>query len=123
MAVHNRGYYREQRQKHINRKKRIIKEQNDYWSYTHDGELSKGKIHCGCPLCRCKTNNKHRKVYWQSSKMWKHSDLQKIESMNAAVADYECERDSYEALQSDVSADWNWLDPYIEYLMGDIIIN
>lgn len=22
-----------------------------YWSYKHEGQLSKGKIHCSCPLC------------------------------------------------------------------------
>ena len=54
MAIRSRGYYREQRQKHIERKKRIIKELGDYWRIPHDGMLSKGKIHCSCPMCRGK---------------------------------------------------------------------
>lgn len=54
MATHNRGYYREQRNKHIQRKKRIVRELGGYWHYPHDGMFSKGKIHCSCPLCRGK---------------------------------------------------------------------
>lgn len=102
MALHNRRYYRIQRQKHINRKKRIIKEQNNYWHYKHEGVLNKGKIHCGCGMCRSKTNNKgkHRLIHgnYSPSKNWKHSDKQKIESMNAAIADYEREITEIEAL-------------------------
>jgi len=90
MNARNRGYYRQERRKHINRKKRIIHQLNDYWYYKYEGCLNKGKIHCSCPLCRCKTNNKHRVVYWQKrSKMWKHSDQQKIDAMNAETRDYE----------------------------------
>lgn len=44
-------YQRYQRYRHINRKKRIIHDQNDYWKYKFEGELSKGKIHCSCWLC------------------------------------------------------------------------
>lgn len=102
MALHNRRYYRIQRQKHINRKKRIIKEQNDYWHYEHEGVLSKGKIHCGCGMCRSKTNNKgkHRLIHgnYAPSKNWKHSDRQKLESMSAAMADYEREIAGIESL-------------------------
>lgn len=49
------GYYRAQRKKAINRKKRIIRDQHNYWNVRFDGELSKGKIHCSCPLCRRKS--------------------------------------------------------------------
>lgn len=61
------AYRRHQRHAHINRKKRIIKEQNDYWRYKYDGDLDKGKIHCSCPLCRHKsrdeaTHSTHQKV-------------------------------------------------------------
>lgn len=53
----DRAYYRYQRRKHIERKKKIIKRvsgvgNDPYWIYKHEGELSKGKIHCSCPLCR-----------------------------------------------------------------------
>jgi len=49
------GYYRYQRKKHINRKKRIIHKMNDYWYYKYEGKLSKGKIHCSCWKCRRKS--------------------------------------------------------------------
>lgn len=57
MAVkRGRAYTRYQRNRHINRKKRIIHKQNDYWFYKYDGILSKGKIHCSCWLCRLKSS-------------------------------------------------------------------
>lgn len=63
MANHNRGYYRRVRKQHINRKKRIIHKLGDYWSYKFDGMLSKGKIHCSCPMCRGKDfRNRHIKT-------------------------------------------------------------
>lgn len=50
-----RGYFRYQRIAHIRRKQRIIKDQGGYWHYRYPGELSKGKIHCSCWLCRHKS--------------------------------------------------------------------
>jgi len=50
-----RAYTHYQRNSHINRKKRIIHSMNDYWHYSYDGMLSKGKIHCSCPMCRLKS--------------------------------------------------------------------
>lgn len=54
-------YRRDEAQKHIRRKEHIIKNvycMHDNW-WTRDGEqrnrLSKGKIHCSCPLCSAKT--------------------------------------------------------------------
>lgn len=55
----SRAYYRSERNLHIARKKGIIKRVSGVssnhdliWTVKHDGELSKGKIHCSCPLCR-----------------------------------------------------------------------
>ncbi|MBR1455230.1 MAG: hypothetical protein IJ593_11425 [Lachnospiraceae bacterium] len=50
-----RDYYRKQRARHINRKKKIIKNQGNYWHFEHPGVLSKGKIHCSCWMCRHKS--------------------------------------------------------------------
>lgn len=50
-----RDYYRKVRAKAIRRKRRIIRDQHDYWHVKHEGMLSKGKIHCSCPLCRHKS--------------------------------------------------------------------
>lgn len=52
------GYYRYQRKRTIRRKDRIL----HFWgsdeevaSWGPKGRLSKGKIHCSCPLCRHKS--------------------------------------------------------------------
>ena len=58
-----REYRRKMRKKHIKRKKSICNfyktfDKNDLsrevpmeW-YEHDGQYSKGKIHCGCGICK-----------------------------------------------------------------------
>lgn len=48
-----RAYRREVRNKHIARKKRIVKTYGLFSDgyYKFDGQYSKGKIHCSCPLC------------------------------------------------------------------------
>lgn len=47
-----RGYRRYVRNKTILRKKRIINSVYGFDWYHHDGQYSKGKIHCGCGLCK-----------------------------------------------------------------------
>lgn len=47
-----RAYRRYVRNKTIARKKRICKKIYSSDWYKHDGEYSKGKIHCGCKLCK-----------------------------------------------------------------------
>lgn len=44
------AYTREQRNKHIKRKKRICNNYGFDW-YKHDGMYNKGKIHCSCKMC------------------------------------------------------------------------
>lgn len=90
MATHNRGYYRDMRDKHIRRKKRIVHELNDYWVYKYDGQYSKGKIHCSCPLCCAKTRNKKykRRLNLAPSINYKPSDLKKIEAMEEQAEDW-----------------------------------
>lgn len=65
-----RDFYRKQRIKHINRKKRIIKNLGFYYKTKFDGMLAKGKIHCSCYYCSNKT--KYRPSY---------SDRKKIEKI------------------------------------------
>lgn len=69
----------------ITHKKKLAKEiyGSDY--YEHDGQYSKGKIHCSCPICSCKTNNKDR---YGKSENYKHSDELKHESMNQQIKEY-----------------------------------
>lgn len=75
MAIHkNIAFRRNERAKHIARRKRICHhidthplvpvEEHPGWYhsdfsrrvpmewYEHDGQYDKGKIHCGCPLCK-----------------------------------------------------------------------
>jgi len=48
-----------------------------YYNNLH--QYSKNKIHCSCPMCTQKTNNRGRnKWYGKGSKNWKHSDLIQI---------------------------------------------
>lgn len=58
-----RGYYRYQRDRAIRNKyrkrqsllgKKATREFYDFEN-NHIGELSKGKIHCSCPMCRVKS--------------------------------------------------------------------
>ncbi len=56
----NRGYYRRQRKRTIQRKERILgfwgsPEEVESWERGAKGRLSKGKIHCSCPICRRKS--------------------------------------------------------------------
>ncbi len=53
--MRSRAERRDYRQRKIDRKKRIVHELNDYWVYGEEGRLSKGKIHCSCPMCRMKS--------------------------------------------------------------------
>ena len=74
-------YYRYERRRHINRKKGIIKRcsggGDPWWVVKYDGELSKGKIHCSCPMCR---------FHGQS-----HSDMKKSDKMRYMEKEYaEC---------------------------------
>lgn len=64
---HNNAYKRFKTQVHISRKKRIVK---DCWGLSPDfipnvltqpHRLSKGKVHCSCPMCSQKT----RKNGWK----------------------------------------------------------
>lgn len=90
----DKNYYRKMRAKHIRRKKKITDSIcYNGWGYEYDGMYDKGKIHCSCPSCSQKTNNKgkHRLKHgnYAPSKNWKHSDLQKIQKMENEIKEYE----------------------------------
>ena len=51
----SREYNRLQRKKAIKRKKNICTAvYDDHGWYKFDGQYSKGKVHCSCPMCRGK---------------------------------------------------------------------
>ena len=55
----SRGYFREQRKRAITRKKAISNKVYGFdWYRDADGKYDKGKIHCGCGICKyCKKYN------------------------------------------------------------------
>lgn len=72
------------------RKRRIDRARNAIWPkdspYGHDWydnlhQYSKGKIHCSCPMCRCKTNAKHGVS--GAAMNWSASDTRKMESLES----------------------------------------
>ncbi len=76
----SRSYTREMRNKHIARKKRIIKKVysgNYYVQY--DGMLSKGKVHCSCNLCAFAKYNKHQRT---------ESDMRRIASCDEKMKEF-----------------------------------
>lgn len=50
--MRDKAYLRDVRKRKIQRKKRINKAVYGLDWYPHDGQYSKGKIHCGCGLCK-----------------------------------------------------------------------
>ena len=44
--------------------------------YSNLHQYSKNKIHCSCPLCSCKTNNKKRKFYGRTYNPSIHDERQ-----------------------------------------------
>lgn len=47
-----RAYTRGMRHRAISKKKRIAIQRDGSDWHKHDGQYSKGKIHCGCPTCK-----------------------------------------------------------------------
>lgn len=72
------------------RKRRIDREVYSYWYKDHDcgfynnlHQYSKNKIHCSCPMCSAKTNNKGGRAghCWAPRHNYKISDLRKIQRL------------------------------------------
>lgn len=92
-----RSYRREVRNKHIARKKRICRaiygasiggaETPGAW-YKHDGQYSKGKIHCSCKICK----------YSRHFGLPTILDERELEKFNNEVADYYKEKYNNEKL-------------------------
>lgn len=92
MAIHNRAYTRAKtwtkalRKYHIDRDKSAGR-----WSLWYDNlhQYADNAIHCSCPMCRAKTNNKNRKGgrSYESPKNWSISDKRKIDEMEGQLED------------------------------------
>ena len=68
------------------RKRRIDREtkpsgwEHDWYDNLH--QYSKNKIHCSCPMCSCKTNNKGKKGNWEHTPNWSISARRQLDAMN-----------------------------------------
>ena len=69
------------------RKRRIDREldgtninHRDWYDNLH--AYSKNKIHCSCPMCSSKTNNRGRKGSWGPNINWSVNDKRKLEQLN-----------------------------------------
>ncbi len=85
MNTRDRGWRRKKNFSKGHRKKVIAKSAFNGWGYKHDGQYIKGKIHCSCPCCSPRTNNRGR---YGVALNWKHTDAQKILSMDSQVKDF-----------------------------------
>lgn len=74
-----RAYYRIMRSRYIARKAHKCKACGADWYAEGQarGKLSKGKIHCSCPLCSAKTK-RYANIRNRSVQSWKHTDRQKL---------------------------------------------
>jgi len=81
----NRGERRKLNFAKGRRKKKLAKAVCNGWGFEHDGQYIKGKIHCSCPMCSAKTNNRGR---YGAAMNYKHSDMQKLESLDSQEAEY-----------------------------------
>ena len=95
------------RENHIERKKNISKHVYGFDWYNKDGYYNKGKIHCSCPMCADKTNDRnliksrgpidpmrgpcrHDTTHNRyGRKNWTISDKRKIDATNDQLEDLE----------------------------------
>jgi len=98
MAIHDRAYNRAKswskalRKYHIDRNTPAGK----WWPmYNNLHQYADNKIHCSCPMCSAKTNNKKHNGPrgWEPSKNWSISDQKKIDSMENQLEDLDKNND------------------------------
>ena len=81
MAIHDRAYTRAKTWTKAIRKYHMAPH---YYDNLH--QFADNKIHCSCPLCASKTNNKNRKTRGhEPSKNWSITDKKKLEDMKNQI--------------------------------------
>lgn len=93
MAIHDRAYHRSKswskalRKYHIDRDRTADHNWGLWYNNLH--QYADNKIHCSCPMCSSKTNNKNRSGArgWEPSKNWSISDQRKLNNMISQVED------------------------------------
>lgn len=90
MAIHDRAYTRTKSYSKAMRKYHIDRDnaagrRSLYYNNIH--QYADNKIHCSCPMCSEKTNNKNRNGArgWEPSKNWSIADKRKLESMESQI--------------------------------------
>ena len=90
MAIHDRAYTRTKswtkalRKYHIDR---AVSPRSLPPMYSNLHQYADNKIHCSCPMCSEKTNNKNRNGArgWEPSKNWSITDKRKLENMENQI--------------------------------------
>ena len=90
MAIHDRAYTRAKSYSKAMRKYHIDRDVSaGRWPlyYNNIHQYADNKIHCSCPMCSEKTNNKNRSRArgWEPSKNWSIADKRKLENMESQV--------------------------------------
>ena len=90
MAIHDRAYTRTKSWTKALRKYHIDRDisAGKWWPmYNNLHQYADNKIHCSCPMCSAKTNNKKHNGPrgWEPSKNWSISDQKKINNMESQV--------------------------------------
>lgn len=81
------------------RKRRIDREtspqcwNHDWYDNLH--QYSKNKIHCSCPMCSAKTNNRGRKGSWEPNITWSITDRRKLDALEYQEEEEEDELSSF----------------------------
>lgn len=91
MKHKNISYRRKSRKKAITRKM-FIGLHCMYWTsletdVRRQGQLSKGKVHCSCPICSCKST-KYMNKTTNSLSGYSVSDRRKFDALNASYEEY-----------------------------------
>lgn len=91
--IHDRAYTRAKDWSKALRKYHIDRDKSaDRWPlfYNNLHQYSKNVIHCSCPLCSAKTNNKchNGPRGWAPNKNWSIVDQKKIDSMEEQLEEY-----------------------------------
>lgn len=127
--MRSKAYNRAMRRKHIARKKKIAKKLYGSDYYKADGMYDKGKVHCSCPMCTRKTNNKGKNRLkhgnYFPSKDWKHSDQQKLDQMDWDYSDYnehDCDISYARLIEEDFSDSAECIDYFYEQMDLDELL-
>ena len=90
MTIHDKAYNRAKSYFKAMRKYRIDRDKSaGRWLplYNNLHQYADNKIHCSCPMCSEKTNNKNRKGArgWEPAKNWSITDQKKIDNMENQI--------------------------------------